>query len=132
MQQLIDINARVNGAISPASDVEAFGANDVWALPLEDGGPARGNCKHYALEKQHALTVAGLPASNLSLAIVRTRWGELHAVLLVRTDQGELVLDNLTSSIRSWRDVDYTWIERQKPDEPLVWVALATASSGRG
>lgn len=126
LEQLSAVNGRVNAAITPMSDVEAFGANDVWALPIEDGS-AKGNCKHYALEKQHALIAAGVPAADLSLAIVRTSWGEMHAVLLVSTDQGELVLDNLRSAIVAWRDEDYTWIERQKPGDPMTWVTVAQA-----
>ena len=127
LEQLTLVNARVNAAITPMSDTMAFGANDVWTLPIENGGPARGNCKHYALEKQRALIAAGLPVADLSLAVVRTPWGKMHAVLLVSTDRGEVVLDNLAAAVLSWRDADYTWLERQKPGEPLTWVTLATA-----
>lgn len=70
-----------------------------------------------------------MPAADLSLAVVRTSWGEMHAVLLVSTNRGELVLDNLTSAVMSWRDVDYTWLERQKPGDPLSWVSVASTGS---
>jgi predicted transglutaminase-like cysteine proteinase len=66
----------------------------------------------------------------MSIAIVRTPYGEMHAILLVRTEAGEVVLDNLTSQIKSWRDVPYTWLERQTPGQPLVWVSLNEPQRG--
>jgi predicted transglutaminase-like cysteine proteinase len=124
LQHIREVNDRINAAISPATDVQAFGVNDVWTLPLRRGGRALGNCKHYVLEKRRALVDAGVPSADMSIAIVRTVTNEMHAVLLVKTSEGEVVLDNLTRDIRGWRDVNYTWLERQKPGEPLAWVRL--------
>ena len=47
--------------------------------------------------------------------------GKCHAVLIVGTDQGDYVLDNLSPWIKGWQEVNYTWIERQVPGKPLRW-----------
>jgi predicted transglutaminase-like cysteine proteinase len=69
---------------------------------------------------------AGVLAPALPVAVNngdQTR-GETHAVLLVTTDRGELVLDNLSSWVKPWQDVRYQWIERQAPGQPLTWVKV--------
>jgi predicted transglutaminase-like cysteine proteinase len=128
LARLDGVNLRINRAIRYVADEQQYGADDYWTLPLEAGGPAAGDCKDYVLEKRRALVAAGIPAGDLSIAIVRTWRGETHAVLLVSTDKGELVLDSLSSWIRPWRDVGYTWIERQAPGQQLVWVRIGAAS----
>jgi predicted transglutaminase-like cysteine proteinase len=119
------VNQSINDKIRPMSDEQAFGVSDYWTLPLSEGPRPVGNCKHYALEKRKALVEAGFSPDALSIAIVKTGWGEVHAVLIVGTDKGDYVLDNLTPFIRGWQDVHYTWIERQTPGAPLRWAALA-------
>lgn len=119
------INQSINARIKPMEDEEAFGQVDYWTLPLSDGPRAVGNCKHYALEKRKALVEAGFSVDALSIAIVETPWGETHAVLVVSTDQGDYILDNLTPWIKAWREVSYHWIERQVPGQPLRWAMLA-------
>jgi predicted transglutaminase-like cysteine proteinase len=120
------INQSINAKIRPMSDEQAFGISDYWTLPLSDGPRAVGNCKHYALEKRKALVDAGFSADALSIAIVKTSWGEVHAVLIVGTDQGDYVLDNLSPWIKGWREVNYAWVERQVPGKPLHWAGVVT------
>jgi len=123
-RHLENVNAEINALIKPRTDVEAFGIDDYWTLPLEDGGKAEGNCKHYALEKRRVLTEGGMSEDALSLAIVRTPRGETHAVLIVATDRGDFVLDNLNREIVGWRDTGYAWLSRQTPGSPLRWAAV--------
>ena len=124
LAELDRVNSRINRAIRYVSDRVLYGNEDYWHLPLEAGGRAEGDCKDYVLEKRRALIADGVPAANLSIAIVETSWGETHAVLLVTTDRGELVLDSLSSWVRPWQDVRYRWIERQAPGQSLSWVKL--------
>lgn len=111
MGQLRAVNAQVNRSIRRASDVETFGRNDFWATPAD--GATGGDCEDYVLAKRHALIEAGIQPQSLSIALVRTRQGEMHAVLLVATEQGEMVLDNLSPWILAWNDAPYTWVARQ-------------------
>lgn len=122
---LADLNQRINHAIRYESDIKQFGVADYWTLPLDGAGRGAGDCKDYVLEKRRALTDAGVPLDDLSIAIVRTGLGETHAVLLVATDQGELVMDSLSPRIMRWSEVRYTWIERQAPGRQLAWVKVA-------
>lgn len=119
------VSRRVNRAIRRASDVEIHGREDVWVLP--GGHRPSGDCEDYVLAKRRALIEEGVDAAALSIAIVRTRRGEQHAVLLVATSEGEQVLDNLTPWVLPWREAPYEWLERQAPGQPRIWVRAATA-----
>lgn len=117
------INRAVNEAIAPAADRVGGRVADIWSLPLLEGA-GRGDCEDYVLEKRRALMARGLPAEALSIAVVRTRHGESHAVLVVDTDLGELVLDNRSTRISRWTEVDYRWVKRQSRLDPAVWVRV--------
>lgn len=122
-KQIVDVNRKVNEVVHERSDLSATGMVDQWDLPIVDGTMA-GDCEDYALEKRRLLLEAGLPASALSLAIVRTSWGQSHAVLLVTTDRGEYVLDSLSPWISAWSDLSYAWVQRQAPGSQMRWVSV--------
>lgn len=127
MAHLDQTNRRINGAIKPETDMQSHGVPDHWDLPFEEGENV-GDCEDYALEKQKTLANEGFPAAQLSLAVVRTRWGEEHAVLIATTDGGDLVLDNLSPWVTPWNQTNYQWLERQVPGHPLEWVSVAGAA----
>jgi predicted transglutaminase-like cysteine proteinase len=124
IDRLNAINRRINRAIRPASDPTRFGPVDHWSLPSDRN--ISGDCEDYVLAKRQALIEAGAPIEALSIAVVETRRGEIHAVLLVATPQGEVVLDNLSPWIVSWRETAYRWRQRQQPGSALTWVQPAT------
>lgn len=86
---LANVNTAVNRSIRPRRE-----KRDVWTL-----NPGVGDCDDYVVTKRHRLIDAGLPSSALKVAVVRTRSGEGHAILLVSTSAGEFALDNLRSQI---------------------------------
>lgn len=104
------INRGVNERIRPRSGLGA------WRI-----SPATGNCNDYVVTKRHELMRMGLPASALLIAVVRTQADEEHLVLIVRTDRGEFVLDNLTSEMRLRDQTRYAWTMRQSTASPMVW-----------
>lgn len=114
-----DVNAR----IVSARDRTRFGENDHWDLPLSRGD-GRGDCEDYVLEKRHALIGLGYPQDALSIALVRARRNETHAVLVVETTAGAYVLDSFSSRVLPWSAVTYRWVVRQSPDDPAVWVEV--------
>lgn len=124
IDRLNAINRSINREIPPASDAVRFGPHDHWSLPSDRD--VSGDCEDYVLAKRQALIEAGVPIEALSIAVVETRRGEIHAVLLVATPQGEVVLDNLSPWIVSWRETDYRWRQRQQPGSALTWVQPAT------
>ncbi len=125
------INRTINASIRPMTDEAAFGVSDYWTLPLTDAPRPVGNCKHYVLEKRKALVDAGVPSDALSIAIVRTEAGEIHAVLIIATDRGDLVLDSLSQQIKGWREPAYVWLSRQVPGRTLDWATIAVEWNGR-
>ena len=62
--------------------------------------------------------------SNLLITVVRKRGGQGHAVLTVRTDKGDFILDNLTDAIRQWDQTGYAFLKRQSSDHPGSWVTI--------
>ena len=72
------------------------------------------------MSKRKALIAAGFPASALRLAVVKTRQGEGHAVLVVKTDKGDRILDNRTNAIRAWKQSDLRPIKIAGAN-PLSW-----------
>lgn len=105
-----EVNRSVNDQISPSRE-EA-----IWRI-----NPPRGNCNDYVVSKRHQLLALGLPSSALLISVVRTVAGEGHLVLVLRTDRGDLVLDNLVDSIRDAGQVPYSWIKRQTTRDPQLW-----------
>ncbi len=83
--------------------------------------PETGNCNDYVVTKRHDLLAMGLPASALLIAVVRTPAGEGHLLLIIRTDRGDLVLDNLTAEIRRRGETRYAWIKRQSARDASLW-----------
>ncbi len=118
------INRDVNGRVVSVSDRSNYGQLDVWDLPLSRNARGWGDCEDYAVEKRHQLLAAGYPMRLLSIALVRTRWDDTHAVLLVETDQGAVALDSFSSWIVPWWKLDYQWIMRQSVRDPGVWLPV--------
>lgn len=110
MVAIEQVNRQVNALIRP-SDKEG-----AWRVD-----PATGNCNDYVVSKQHALLARGFPSSALLISVVKTPAGEGHLVLLVKTDQGDLVLDNLTGEVRAAAETPYFWIKRQTSADPWQW-----------
>lgn len=125
---LRSVNNQVNGLMRATTDIQTYGIADYWNDPVLVRG-VRGDCEDFALEKRRMLVEHGVPAAALSIAIVKTRLGEEHAVLVVSTDAGDYVLDNLAYDVRPWRRTGYTWIARQGPGDDLTWVSLAPANA---
>jgi predicted transglutaminase-like cysteine proteinase len=84
-------NRAINLAIRAADD----GLNDVWSPPLATFARGAGDCEDYAIAKLAALRLAGVPAEDLRIVVVRdVRAGEEHAVAAARLDGHWLMLDN--------------------------------------
>lgn len=121
-------NDAVNRAIRPQTDLATYGVSEFWTTPLENGAKF-GDCEDYVLEKRRALLAAGVPATALSIAVVRTRRNDAHAVLLVASDAGEYVLDSLTPWVLPWMQTRYQWRERQVAGSASRWAMAAAQDS---
>lgn len=116
---LREVNSDVNAAIVPEHNDGGL-ATEQWLI-----GPQAGDCNDYAVTKRSALLARGWPARALLLSEVITSWGEHHLILVVRTNGGDLVLDNMTHAIRSWKQAPYQWVRMQTPKNPNYWATIA-------
>jgi predicted transglutaminase-like cysteine proteinase len=121
LQQLFSINAYANTRVKWTSDVELYGKTERWAYPLD-----RGDCDDIVLLKRRLLADAGWPMSALLITTVEERGADKgrHAVLTVRTDRGELILDNQTPEVLFWYETNYRFLARQSTADPNVWVSF--------
>ena len=58
------------------------------------------------------------------MTVVLDRHGEGHAILTVKTDHGDFILDNLDDEVRAWDGAGYTYLKRQAQDDPNIWLDL--------
>ncbi|RUY82611.1 transglutaminase, partial [Mesorhizobium sp. M7A.F.Ca.CA.001.12.2.1] len=120
MRKLLNVTARVNAAVKPMSDMDIYGKDEVWAYP--DKGV--GDCEDYVLEKRRQLSRMSISLADLLITVVRKPDGEGHAVLTVRTDEGDYVLDNLTDKVKPWDATGYRFLKRQAIDNTGRWVSI--------
>jgi predicted transglutaminase-like cysteine proteinase len=114
------INTAVNKAVRPVSDLDLYGKDEHWAYPVN----AAGDCEDYVLEKRRQLEAAGISLSNLLITVVRKPDDEGHAVLTLRTREGDFILDNLRDDVRLWADTGYRYLKRQSSSHTGRWVSL--------
>ncbi len=117
--QLLAVNANANQSIVPVTDQDLYDVAEFWTYPN-----GFGDCEDIALAKRRDLVNAGWPASTLLMAVVRQANGDGHAVLMVRTDRGDLVLDNQDGNINVWNATPYQFIKRQSQANPGQWVDM--------
>ncbi|HEY7299706.1 MAG TPA: transglutaminase-like cysteine peptidase [Xanthobacteraceae bacterium] len=114
------VNDWVNEHIKPLTDLEHWGVVERWSYP-DDG---YGDCEDYVLLKRRMLMQAGWPRQALLITVVRDSKGEGHAVLTVKTDRGEFILDNQEREILLWSHTDYHFVKRQSQTDPNLWISL--------
>jgi predicted transglutaminase-like cysteine proteinase len=94
-----DVDTYVN-QVTYIEDRANWSKSDYWATPVEffkNGG----DCEDFAIAKYMSLRALGVPEERLRLAIVYDRIKEIpHAVLVVYTNDGALVLDNQSKVMR--------------------------------
>lgn len=114
------INRMVNRQIREIEDQRQYGKEEHWALPSARGG----DCEDLVLLKKKMLVERGVPSATLLIATVLDRKLNSHAVLVLRTKSGDLVLDNLTNKIKPWKDTGYTFLKLQNPKSLNRWDAV--------
>jgi len=123
--QLVVVNDLANVNIEGVADDEHYdiyrrNIPNWWTFP-DDG---KGNCNDYVMLKKKLLIEAGWPKSALLLTVVLDHERLGHLILTVRTDRGDLILDNMNARIVRWSETGYIFIKRQSPTNPNVWVAI--------
>jgi predicted transglutaminase-like cysteine proteinase len=119
---LVKVNRQVNGSIKAQTDQDHWGVEDRWDF-AEDG---YGDCEDYQLVKRKRLVEAGFPRRALRMTVVIDEDGAGHAVMMVRTDRGDFVLDNKKNAILPWHQTGYTYVKREG-DDGSSWASLGGA-----
>jgi predicted transglutaminase-like cysteine proteinase len=125
-KDLAQINKWVNDSVYPMTDMEHWGMIDRWNYP-DDG---YGDCEDYVLLKRRMLVQAGWPREALLITVVREKNGDGHAVLTVKTDRGEYILDNQSPDVKLWSETPYRFIKRQSQADQNAWVVLGEPHRG--
>ena len=118
------VNRRINARIKPITDMAHWGVVDRWDFP-DDG---LGDCEDIQLLKRRMLVERHLPRRALLMTVVIDDIGEGHAVLMVRTDRGDLILDNKTNAVLPWERTGYSFVKREGQDG-RAWVSLNNGAS---
>jgi len=119
-RDLNKVNRWVNETVKPMTDMDHWGVIEKWSLPTD----GYGDCEDYVLMKRKLLIDAGWPREALLITVVRDRKGEGHAVLTVKSDKGEFILDNQNENVVAWTETGYLFVKRQSQSDPNAWVSL--------
>ena len=110
----------VNAHVKPVSDMEHWDVVDRWDYPAD----GKGDCEDDALFKRKILMDEGFPRQALLMTVVKDKHNEGHAILTVKTNAGEFVLDNLNDEIKSWDHTGYRFVKRQSQIDQNVWLQI--------
>ena len=117
------VNHVINKAIKPVSDQKQFGKREYWTANTKAG-----DCEDYALAKRRALLKRGFKPSHLLLTMARSR-GEAHTVLVVRTRDGDFVLDNLKTAVLPVNKTSLGYVKMQSGDNARKWRSITGKTS---
>ncbi|THK40036.1 transglutaminase [Ensifer sp. MPMI2T] len=118
-QKILEVNYEVNRAVTPMTDMEIHGVEEEWSYP-----DTIGDCEDYVLLKRRKLIESGFSPADLLITVVLQPNGDGHAVLTVRTDRGDFILDNMRSKVLRWSETEYTFLKRQSSENAGRWVKL--------
>jgi predicted transglutaminase-like cysteine proteinase len=109
------VQTTINASMTPRID-----PTHVWDYSTD----GTGDCNKYALTKRRELLAEGFPRGAVLLATATTERGEGHLVVVVRTDRGDLVLDNRVQHVVDWSVLPYHWVSVQSQQSPVRWVSI--------
>ncbi|MEM6887077.1 MAG: transglutaminase-like cysteine peptidase [Pseudomonadota bacterium] len=114
------INLHVNRRVREVEDIRQYGREEHWTLPSLRGG----DCEDFVLLKKKMLVERGVASDQLLIATVLDKRLTSHAVLVLRTAQGDYILDNQNNRILPWQDTGYTFLKLQDPGALSNWHAI--------
>lgn len=123
MLTLQAINANINHAFEAVPDIL-----DHWDDPRKTG---KADCEDFQILKRIKLVEIGFPHRALLMTVVIDGAGSGHAVLTVRTDRGDYILDNTTDFVLPWDKTGYQFIKRES-QTGTQWVKLDATTDRSG
>ena len=99
-----------------------------WQLPaqllLARAHAAQGHHE----QADRALAEAGLPRRAMLVTVVIDEENAGHAVLMIRTDRGDFILDNKRNAILPWSQTGYVYVKRESQYR-TGWTSLGGAQT---
>lgn len=120
MKEIERVDKWVNAHVKPVSDMEHWGVIDQWDYPAD----GKGDCEDYALFKRKILIGEGFPRQGLLMTVVKDEHNDGHAILTVKTNAGDFVLDNLNDEVKPWNRTGYRFVKRQSQTDQNVWLQI--------
>ena len=81
------------------------------------------------LLKRKLLAEEGFPIQALLVTVVKDQQNEGHAVLTLKTNRGEYVLDNMKDGVKAWNQTGYRFVKRQSQTDANTWVQIGEPTS---
>lgn len=105
-QMADEVNDLMN-KIRYIGDKKNWGKSDYWATPVEFLNYG-GDCEDFAIAKYVSLRALGVPDQAMRIAIVKDlQKGIAHAILIVYTENGPMVLDNQIKQMTEASDIGH-------------------------
>ncbi|MBN9449014.1 MAG: transglutaminase [Methylobacterium sp. SCN 67-24] len=121
---VVATNLKANREIEAITDQDHWGVVDRWDIPTD----GKGDCEDYVLLKRKRLAEAGIPRRAMRVTVVIDEDNAGHAVLMIRTDRGDLILDNKRNAILPWSQTGYTYVKRESQAR-VGWTSLGGLST---
>jgi predicted transglutaminase-like cysteine proteinase len=121
---IVAINGRANRTIEAVTDDDHWGVIDRWDIPTD----GKGDCEDFALLKRKLLAEAGVPRRAMLMTVVIDEENAGHAVLMIRTDRGDFILDNKRNAILPWSQTGYVYVKRESQLR-TGWTSLGGAQT---
>jgi predicted transglutaminase-like cysteine proteinase len=121
---ILAVNTRVNREIEAITDEDHWGVVDRWDLPTD----GKGDCEDFALLKRKRLAEAGVPRRAMVMTVVIDEENAGHAVMMIRTDRGDFILDNKRNAVLPWSQTGYVYVKRESQIR-TGWTSLGGAQT---
>lgn len=99
MNKMVEGVNQIVNRVPYINDINIYGQSDYWATPMEflkNGG----DCEDFAITKYVALRALGIPEERMRVLVLQDLQKNIpHAVLVVYTDNGAMVLDNQIKNV---------------------------------
>lgn len=96
-EQIEAVNRKIN-RFYYEEDAAQYGRADYWASPAEFFARGAGDCEDFAIAKYMLLKAMGVDEDAMRIVVLEQANGVGHAVLIVDSEDGQMVLDN-----QSWK-----------------------------
>ncbi len=107
LEEMADEVNNIMNKVRYIGDNRNWGKSDYWETPVEfltNGG----DCEDFAIAKYVSLRALGVPDKAMRIAIVKdTQKGIPHAILIVYTENGPMVLDNQIKRMTEASDISH-------------------------